>query len=176
MAREFDVNEDGLTAEGFKMLHPKIKSAMRVGVSLSLMFFFAALLLIWLFARDLPGGIYWPLMFLFVAINILIVLDLAFVPTVFYARYRYCVGDDRIDVLRGVFVIRHTVVPIERIHQVEITRGPIKNMFGLADVTITTAGGTATIEYLELQEARGIADKLNEKVLKILKERDTSDR
>jgi membrane protein YdbS with pleckstrin-like domain len=172
MAREFDVNEYGLTAEGFKMLDPKIKSAMRVGVLIFFMFFFAALLLVWLFAEDLLGGTYWPLILLLIVINVIAVLDLIIVPTVFYARYRYNVGDDRIDVLRGVLTIRHMVVPVERIHQVEVTRGPIKNMFGLADVTITTAGGTATIEYLELQEAEGIADKLNEKVLKILKERD----
>jgi hypothetical protein len=100
------------------------------------------------------------------------ILDFTVVPVVFYARYRYNVGADRIDVLRGVLIIRHVVVPIERIHQVEVTRGPINNMFGLANVTITTAGGISSIEYLELDEAESIADKLNEKIVSILKERE----
>ncbi len=172
MAREFDVNEEGLTAEGFKRLHPKIKNAMRVGILIFLIFSMAALTLVWLFAQNLQGIVYWSLMLMLIPINIIAVLDLIIVPTIFYARYRYNVGSDRIDVLRGVLIIRHMVVPVERIHQVEVTRGPIKNLFGLADVTITTAGGKASIEYLELQEAEGIANKLNEKVIKILKERD----
>ncbi|HSV42360.1 MAG TPA: PH domain-containing protein [Methanomassiliicoccales archaeon] len=172
MAREFDVNENGITVDGFKKLHPKVKSAMRVGILIFLALSAMALVLAWFFAEDPLRGAYWPLMFLLMAIVIIAVLDLIIVPTVFYARYRYNVGEDRIDVLRGVLVIRHMVVPIERIHQVEVTRGPVKNMFGLADVTITTAGGTATIEYLELPEAEGIADRLNEKVLRIIRERD----
>jgi hypothetical protein len=172
MAREFEVDKSGLTVQGFKALHPRIKSAMRVGALAFIFLAMTALLLVWLFAKDLLGGFYWPILLLIIAINVFAVLYLAIVPTVFYARYRYKVGDDRIDVLRGVLIISHTVVPIERIHQVEVTRGPIKNLFGLADVMITTAGGTASIEYLDLKEAEGITDKLNETVLKILKERD----
>lgn len=170
MAREFEVNESGLTAEGFKVLDPKVKKAMRLGVLLFLIISMTATALVWSFRNEM-GDAYWPLLIMFALIDVVAVLDLIIVPSVFYARYRYNVGDDRIDVLRGVLVIRHMVVPVERIHQVEVTRGPIKNMFGLADVTITTAGGTATIEYLELSEAEGIATNLNEKVLKILKER-----
>ncbi len=171
VAKEFEVDENGLTTEGFRVLHPKIKNAMRVSILLFLMFSMTTLLLLGLFIGELLGILYWPLVLLFIVINALAILDLIIVPTIFYARYRYKVGEDRIDVLRGVLIIRHTIVPIERIHQVEVTRGPVKNMFGLADVTITTAGGTATIEYLEMHEAEGIADRLNENVLKILEER-----
>jgi uncharacterized protein len=170
MAKEFEVNENGRTAEGFKVLDPKVKKAMRLSVLLFLAISVAVTALTLLFRKDL-GDAYWPLLIVFFIIDVVAVLDIIIVPSVFYARYRYNVGEDRIDVLRGVLVIRHMVVPVERIHQVEVTRGPIKNMFGLADVTITTAGGTATIEYLELSEAEGIATNLNEKVLKILKER-----
>ncbi|MDD1771773.1 MAG: PH domain-containing protein [Methanomassiliicoccales archaeon] len=170
MAREFEVNENGLTAEGFKVLDPKVKKAMRLGVLLFLIISVTITALVLVFKNDL-GDAYWPLLIICTLIDVVAVSDLIVVPSVFYARYRYNVGEDRIDVLRGVLVIKHMVVPVERIHQVEVTRGPIKNMFGLADVTITTAGGTATIEYLDLSEAEGIATNLNEKVLKILKER-----
>lgn len=44
-------------------------------------------------------------------------------------------------------------------------------MFGLADVTITTAGGVASIQHLERNVAEDIADSLNEYVNKIVKER-----
>jgi uncharacterized protein len=170
MAREFDVNEAGVTSEGYKALDPKVKTAMRVGTSIYLAFSLVALTLTIIFADEL-GNLYWPLLVMFILITIISLLDLTIVPVIFYARYRYNVSEDRIDVLRGVLFISHTVVPIERIHQVEVTRGPINNIFGLANVTITTAGGTSSIEYLELGEAESIADKLNRKIVSILKER-----
>ncbi|MFA5312205.1 MAG: PH domain-containing protein [Methanomassiliicoccales archaeon] len=171
MAREFDVNEEGVTSEGYKALHPKVKTAMRVGTLIFLAISLALLALTIIFGDELVGY-FWPLLLLFVLITAIAIVDLTIVPIVFYARYRYNVGEDRIDVLRGVLTIRHTVVPIERIHQVEVTRGPINNMFGLANVTITTAGGISSIEYLELSEAESIADRLNEKIVSILKERE----
>ena len=90
-------------------------------------------------------------------------------PFVFYARYRYMISDERTDVKRGILIIRRTMVPIERIHQVEVTRGPINNIFGLANVQITTAGGVANIEYLKLADAEEIAKHLNAVVNRIVK-------
>lgn len=90
-------------------------------------------------------------------------------PIVFYNRYRFMINDERIDVRKGVIIIRRTMVPIERVHQVEVTRGPINNMFGLANVDVTTAGGVATIEYLDLEEAEEIAKRLNAVINKIVK-------
>ena len=71
------------------------------------------------------------------------------------------ISDDRVDVRSGIFFLRHKVIPIERIHQVEVVSGPVNRLFDLADVRITTAGGTANIEYLEREEAERIADELN---------------
>jgi len=171
MLSEFDVNETGVTAQGYKALHPKMKKAMRVGTLIYLAIFCAIIISI-SFAEEYLGGYYIPLLIIFSIVAAFLVVQLTVVPIIFYARYRYNISEDRIDILRGVFIIRHVVVPIDRIHQVEVTRGPINKMFGLADVTVTTAGGVSSIEYLEINEAEGIADKLNERVVKILKERE----
>ena len=64
------------------------------------------------------------------------------------------------------------MVPIERIHQVDVSRGPINRAFGLADVMITTAGGSVTIDHLEEDVAEDIAGRLNQSVVRMLKERD----
>ncbi|MFA6805069.1 MAG: PH domain-containing protein, partial [Candidatus Methanomethylophilaceae archaeon] len=94
---------------------------------------------------------------------------------IFYRRYRYIITSDKVDVRRGIIIVRHTVVPIERIHQVEVVSGPINNMLGLADVNITTAGGITTIEYLEKDVADTVAEELNRVVEKILKDRKKND-
>ncbi|OPY34580.1 MAG: Bacterial membrane flanked domain protein [Methanomassiliicoccales archaeon PtaU1.Bin124] len=173
MASEFKVNEDGLTREGYKPLHPKMKKVMRVTTLIYLIVSVIILALVQIFSVNL-GGFYWPSLIIILFIIVYYIVSILIIPIIYYARYRYNVGNDRIDVLRGVFIIRHIIVPIERIHQVEVTRGPIKNIFGLANVSMTTAGGIASIEYLELSEAEKIADMLNDRVVSILKERETN--
>jgi membrane protein YdbS with pleckstrin-like domain len=75
----------------------------------------------------------------------------------------------------GVLVIRHILVPIERVHQVEVSRGPVNSMLGLADVTITTAGGVAALNYLEIAEAEKVADLLNDLIGRLLRDRRPAD-
>ncbi|NLK26566.1 MAG: PH domain-containing protein [Euryarchaeota archaeon] len=93
-------------------------------------------------------------------------------PPVYYARYKYMITKDKIDVRYGILIIRHIMVPIERVHQVEVSRGPINNLLGLGHVNITTAGGTATISYLELEEAEKVADRLNDMIGVMLRDRE----
>ena len=92
-------------------------------------------------------------------------------PVLYYRFYRYIITDDRIDVRQGVIVRTHTVVPIERLHQVEVIRGPINGLFGLANVNVTTAGGVAKIKFLENHVAESVVDGLNEVINKIVRER-----
>ena len=82
-------------------------------------------------------------------------------PIVRFRRYRYCIADDRIEIVEGIVYIRRTMVPIDRIHQIDIVRGPVDNRFGLAKVTVTTAGATATMRFLELEKAESICEMLN---------------
>ena len=93
-------------------------------------------------------------------------------PVVFYKRYRYRMDEDKIEVRRGILWITHEMVPIERVHQVDVNAGPVNRMFGLANVGITTAGGKVDLQFLNEDVAEGIASKLNDKIVKLLKERD----
>ena len=45
-------------------------------------------------------------------------------------------------------------------------------MFGLANVVITTAGGVSTLDMLDEATAESVAAKLNETVVRLLKDRD----
>ena len=92
-------------------------------------------------------------------------------PFVFYKRYRYRMDEDKIEVRRGILYITHLLVPVERVHQVDVRVGPINRIFGLADVGITTAGGEVSLQFLEEDVAEGIATALNDKIVRMLKER-----
>ena len=161
----------GTGTDGYRRLDRKCMLSMYIGHALS----YGVLLAIYFAVRTYAEGFLGPYYDL-VGYGLVLVLAIALVyiavaPPVFYARYRYRITKDRVDVRYGVLVIRHILVPIERVHQVEIARGPINNLLDLADVTITTAGGEASIRYLEVDEAEKVADRLNDLIGRMLRER-----
>ena len=166
---EFAIGKDGLTKDGYRALEKRARTSMYLRNLIVLAISLAAYAVFTSYYGEigLDAIFFWPV----TASMILLVIYLLVAPAIYYARYRYRIGEDRIDVRRGVIFISHEIVPVERIHQLEVSRGPIDNLFGLADVTITTAGGLASIQYLEKSVAEDIADSLNAYVNKIIKER-----
>lgn len=163
--------EPGAGVDGYRRLNRKCMLSMYIDYAMWYAVLLAAYLLTKTYAEGFLG-LYYDL----IGYGFQVVLGIALVyivaaPPVFYTRYRYRITEDRVDVRCGVLFIRHTLVPIERVHQVEIARGPINNILGLADVTITTAGGEATIRYLEIDEAEKVADRLNNLIGRMLRER-----
>ncbi|MDR2846290.1 MAG: PH domain-containing protein [Candidatus Methanoplasma sp.] len=160
--------------EGYKKLDPKCKVALYIGYAISFIILSVILVAVWFFyVADQD----WRSSYI-VLTAVILVLLLVYViaaPQIFYMHYRYRITDDRIDVRRGIIIIRRTVVPIERIHQVEVTRGPINNLFGLADVDVTTAGGVAAIQFLNVATADRIAEDLNDYINNIVRSRKEDD-
>jgi membrane protein YdbS with pleckstrin-like domain len=64
--------------------------------------------------------------------------------------------------LTGWLTRTWTLVPIARIQTVDVTRGPMQLVFGLASVAVLTASsqGTVRIPHLEADVARRVADDL----------------
>lgn len=166
----FKVDETGKTQDGYYPLPKRSMGSMYVKSAIILAILTVATISFYhiLKIKDMTGTgtILFFLPYALIAVYLLIW------PAIYFARYRYRISEERIDIRRGVFVIRHTVVPTERIHQLEVTLGPINNLFGLADVTITTAGGTASIQYLDREVASEIADSLNEYITDIIRSRE----
>ena len=171
MSNEFKVNEHGVTADGYHVLPKRSMASMYIGSIVALLIITLITFTIYVYALPYyeESGSYVILIFVLYA---LAVIYFTFGPAVYYARYRYRINEDRIDIRKGIFIISHTIVPIERVHQLEVARGPINNLFKLADVTITTAGGIAKIQLLDLQVAEKIADSLNEYITEILRKRE----
>ncbi len=99
-----------------------------------------------------------------VAILLIALLWAVIVPAVRFKRYKYMITPDRIEVIEGVFWIKRTVVPIDRIHQISVSHGPIDSAFGVAKVSVITAGSRAVMRFIELERANEIAMHLNKKV------------
>ncbi len=125
-----------------------------------ILFAAAALIIIAnVFGRGSETGLVLALVCAAVAVAYIIV-----VPIVRFKRYRYLIEADRIEIVEGVFFIRRTLVPIDRIHQISVSRGPIDSAFGVAKVSVITAGSTATFRFLDEEKADEIALHLNTRI------------
>lgn len=107
------------------------------------------------------------------AVLLFCILYIAITPGIRFKRYKYLIAEDRIEIIEGLFFIRRTIVPIDRIYQIDIKKGPIDNAVGVAKVQIITAGSTAAFRYIEPETAEEIAMHLNTAVLKKIKSEGT---
>ena len=160
------------TAESYRRLNRKCMLSMYItnGITYAILLAVFILLVIFVPALREPGTAL--IAILAVAGMVLLLVYFVVGPRIYYDRYRYMITADKVDVRYGIIVLRHILVPIERVHQVEVSRGPINNMLGLANVNITTAGGVATISYLEVDEAEKIVERLTELINSMLRDRE----
>jgi uncharacterized protein len=72
---------------------------------------------------------------------LLIYIFMAFtVPARKYRHWGYHMGSDRLRIVRGYMFYRDTVVPFGRIQHIDVDQGPIDRRYGLAALTVHTAG------------------------------------
>ena len=155
-----------MTELEYKMLVPASKKSMYLGNAILIVALAAMAAAAYYFLKDNMPVIAGILVCVAVCVVYLLVR-----PILYYRFYRYAITDDRIDVRQGVIIRTHTVVPIERLHQVEAVRGPINSIFGLSNVKVTTAGGVADIKFLEQAVAESIVDELNTVINRIIRDR-----
>lgn len=144
----------------YKSLSKKAKQVMRVTALLQ-----SLLLLVACLAAVVLGGLYGAVKVAVMAAGAVVAVLWALVfPVLRFRRYKYLIDADRIEIIRGVLFVSRTVVPINRIHQINVSRGPIDTAFGVAKVSVITAGSTAVLRFLDEDEAQTIALYLNERV------------
>ena len=144
----------------YKSLSKKAKQVMRVTALLQSLF-----LLVVCLAAVVFGGLYGAVKVAVMAAGAVVAVLWAVVfPVLRFVRYKYLIDADRIEIIRGVLFVSRTVVPINRIHQINVSRGPIDTAFGVAKVSVITAGSTAVLRFLDEEEAQSIALYLNERV------------
>jgi membrane protein YdbS with pleckstrin-like domain len=118
-------------------------------------------LFIWV-PDDLGG----PVPFLRWAVPVLAVLDalveLFVRPRLKHRVYRWEVTEDAVFTRTGWLSQTWTLVPVSRIQTVDVTRGLLQQLFGLATVAVFTASsqGTVRIWHLEHGMAQRVADDL----------------
>jgi uncharacterized protein len=82
------------------------------------------------------------------------------VPSLRWRHWRWEVRPEAIDLRRGAFTIRRTLVPMLRVQHVDTTRGPVEQSLDLATVVVHTAAGSHSIPLLRVADAAELRDRI----------------
>ena len=75
------------------------------------------------------------------------------IPKLRFARWRWDIDDEGIDIQHGTLALVRTLVPWIRVQHVDTQRGLFEQAFGLSTVVVHTAAGSHTIPMLPAAEA-----------------------
>lgn len=99
---------------------------------------------------------------LLVVFAVLYVVFLAVLPPIRYARWRYELSPDYLDIAKGIVWRKRYIIPFIRVQNTDTRQGPILRAFGLASVTVSTAAGEHAIPGLRFDEAEQLRDRAAE--------------
>ena len=120
---------------------------------------------LWLFPADIGTG-----KLISLILVILTLFDMLLSPVFRFYRYRYSINEECIDIKEGYLFVKRDIVPIERLHKLQTAKGPIDQIFKVAKVVVTTAGGDVTIRFLDEEKAEQIAESLRNRINEIVTE------
>jgi uncharacterized protein len=151
-------------------LHPNFVWALRVQMLVSLVPLLVAALVVEFVLAEvaatnpalailglLPQGV------LSGAVMLITLLLLIFVPMRRYNARGYRMTADRLRVVRGVLWHHDTVVPFGRVQHIDLDQGPIERFFGIARLTLHTAGthnASVQLPGLGADRAREIREEI----------------
>jgi len=134
----------------------------RIGGGLrSLFFWLIPAIMLMLRLDDGGGPPIWSIYFTGMLVLVVTLLWIWLVPVIRWKRWKYHVDEDEIDLLHGVFIVRRTLIPINRVQHVDTRQGPILRKFGLANVAISTAATTHEVPALDEETADRLRDQIS---------------
>ena len=84
-------------------------------------------------------------------------------PALAYRRWRFSVDDELMLTRFGIFFHAEKAIPISRLQHIDLTRGPLERMFGLATLVVFTAGTEAAsfrLPGLAIARAEELRDQI----------------
>ena len=102
-----------------------------------------------------------------VLVPLLALISVAVAPERIYRRLGYRVTDRLLQVVRGWLFHSDTIVPFVRVQHIDVTRGPVEKLFGIATLVVHTAGthnSIVTVPGLSPERAAEVRDIIREHV------------
>lgn len=90
------------------------------------------------------------------------VIWLVVLPPIRYARWRYQVYEEYLDIAKGIVWRKRYTIPFIRVQNTDTRQGPVLRAFGLASVTVSTAAKEHVIPGLGFDVAEQLRDRAAE--------------
>lgn len=147
-------------------LDPKIRNVWRISdaIWIALAFLCCAVPFA-IVALVEPAEWDWVRLVLLVEAALFIVLVAAFIgvlPGIRFARWRYEVSPEYLDIAKGIIWRKRYTIPFIRVQNTDTRQGPILRAFGLASVTVSTAAKEHVIPGLQFDAAEQLRDRAAE--------------
>ncbi len=97
----------------------------------------------------------------FIPVALYVYIDAFLIPRLRLRFWRYEIKDDEIDILRGIFIKRRTLIPMVRVQHVDTEQGPVMRYYGLATLCISTAATNHRIPALPAQTAAALRGEIS---------------
>lgn len=145
-------------------LDPKIKNVWRISDAIWIILAFLCCFLPFGIAAAVDGSswIFMVLAIIAAVFAALLVVFMAVLPPIRFARWRYEVTEDYLDIAKGIIWRKRYIIPFIRVQNTDTRQGPIMRAFGLASVTVATAAGEHVIPGLSFAEAELLRDRAAE--------------
>ena len=142
-------------------LDPKVKKVWRISDAIWITLTYMILAFIWpIVAITEPGQSWvWVVFAVLTAVWVLMmIIWVVILPPIRHMRWRYEVGENELDISRGIVWRKRFIIPFVRVQNTDTKQGPILRAFGLASVTVATAAGEHQIPGLAFEEADVLRD------------------
>ncbi|SDZ03125.1 hypothetical protein SAMN05421504_108344 [Amycolatopsis xylanica] len=138
---------------------PKAKLYWACRAAFSWVFFFGAQV-VWLLVDDETGAT--PHLVVFLVSAVVALAHILVMPRWRFAVHRWEITPDAVYTRSGWLDQEWRIAPVSRIQTVDSERGVLERMFGLANLTVTTASsaGPIKIHGLDQETARRAAEEL----------------
>lgn len=144
-------------------LNPKIKNVWRINDAIWITLVFVCCVTPFVIAAGLDAQ--WAVVVclaLVAAFVVLLVIFLVVLPPIRYARWRYQLSDEYLDIAKGIIWRKRYIIPFIRVQNTDTRQGPILRAFKLASVTVSTAAGSHEIPGLDAESAEALRDRAAE--------------
>ncbi|NLJ71640.1 MAG: PH domain-containing protein [Syntrophomonadaceae bacterium] len=103
----------------------------------------------------------WPIYVFIVVFLMLTLLKTFIIPKIIWNRWRYKVSEHDINIQYGLWIVKHTIIPMVKVQHVNTKQGPLMKGFGLASVSISTAASIHEIPALEEDVAAALRNRIS---------------
>lgn len=96
-----------------------------------------------------------------VAALLFVLVMIVIIPKLRWREWYYHIDEHEIELQNGILIVKHTLIPVNRVQHVDTRQGPVLSSFNLADVIISTAATSHRIPALDVETADQVRKKIS---------------